>query len=555
MPDNSRVQTAENISSRTVPPISVTDNSSTGDVSGLSEEHKHRIREYSGKTLETLQAQHPGLLVFPDCLGVYQDKIENEELFHLSWDGTKLFTGNVVGFFGIGSVHFQILSRFDKNEAGKPQYFLHHMLSRVFCGSMLNLPTHPDEEPIWDFLIYLFPFALKRAVRQGIFRTYRTFHRNDDHLRGAIDIPRHIRCNIPFNGKVAYRTREYSGNNHLNHLIRHTIEVLRRNPICSRLLIADEEFRSAVRSIVELTPDFNPQDVARVIAKNLRPIRHPFYTEYTLLQTICLKILRHERITYGMADDELTGIVFKAEWLWEEYLATILTDSRIRHSHNITRQSPEKITIYKNGKKEVFPDFFSDKIVMDAKYKRSDDLQRYDRFQLISYIHIRRAELGLLLYPDDKSLSEMKIVYEDGEEGRLNGGGSLGCVSFSIPQNASHYDEFQSAIAESEKKLNELIGKALQMDKIILDGNELDAITFATQNTKILVIRAARGMLGCGYISTETATKVGDALAIVSGVANYDDMLLATVKAVSPAAEALGVCPGMTGRDALLKML
>ena len=93
------------------------------------------------------------------------------------------------------------------------------------------------------------------------------------------------------------------------------------------------------------------------------------------------------------------------------------------------------------------------------------------------------------------------------------------------------------------------------MDKVNLDGNELDAITFATQNTKILVIRAANGMLGCGYISAETAAKVGDALAIVSGVANYDDMLQATVKAVSPAAEALGVRSGMTGRDALLKML
>ena len=65
------------------------------------------------------------------------------------------------------------------------------------------------------------------------------------------------------------------------------------------------------------------------------------------------------------------------------------------------------------------------------------------------------------------------------------------------------------------------------MDTVQLDGNRLDAITFVTQNTKILVIRAARGLLGCGYISTETAAKVGDALAIVSGVSNYEDMLKA----------------------------
>ena len=93
------------------------------------------------------------------------------------------------------------------------------------------------------------------------------------------------------------------------------------------------------------------------------------------------------------------------------------------------------------------------------------------------------------------------------------------------------------------------------MDTVQLDGHTLDAVTFPTQNTKILVIRAARGLLGCGYISAETAAKVGDALAIVSGVSNYEDMLQASVKAVSPAAEALGVRPGMTGRDALLKLL
>ncbi len=92
------------------------------------------------------------------------------------------------------------------------------------------------------------------------------------------------------------------------------------------------------------------------------------------------------------------------------------------------------------------------------------------------------------------------------------------------------------------------------MDSIQLDGNQLDAVTFATQNTKILVIRAAHGLLGCGYVSVDTAAKVGDALAVVSGVASYEDMLRASVKAVSPAAEALGVRPGMTGRDALLKM-
>ena len=41
----------------------------------------------------------------------------------------------------------------------------------------------------------------------------------------------------------------------------------------------------------------------------------------------------------------------------------------------------------------------------------------------------------------------------------------------------------------------------------------------------------------------------------MTGVKSYDDMLNATVRGVSSAASALGVEPGMTGRDALLKMM
>ncbi len=57
-----------------------------------------------------------------------------------------------------------------------------------------------------------------------------------------------------------------------------------------------------------------------------------------------------------------------------------------------------------------------------------------------------------------------------------------------------------------------------------------------------------------GRITCATADKTGDALAIVFGVKNYDDMLKAKVKAVSAAAAALGVAAGMSGKEALAKL-
>ncbi len=70
-------------------------------------------------------------------------------------------------------------------------------------------------------------------------------------------------------------------------------------------------------------------------------------------------------------------------------------------------------------------------------------------------------------------------------------------------------------------------------------------------DVSILVIQARRGFLACGYVSMAAAEKFGHAAATVSGVSTYDDMLSATVRAVSPAAESLGVRPGLSGREAL----
>lgn len=84
---------------------------------------------------------------------------------------------------------------------------------------------------------------------------------------------------------------------------------------------------------------------------------------------------------------------------------------------------------------------------------------------------------------------------------------------------------------------------------------QFNACTIPTEHGSVLLISASRGMLGCGYFSVETADKIGDALAVVSGVKNYDDMLRAEVKKVSAAAAQRGVLVGMTGGEALLKMI
>lgn len=67
----------------------------------------------------------------------------------------------------------------------------------------------------------------------------------------------------------------------------------------------------------------------------------------------------------------------------------------------------------------------------------------------------------------------------------------------------------------------------------------------------LLVISGTRGCLTCGYLSLDSFERNGDAGAIVRGVENFEDMLIAQVQAVSSQARLLGVEVGMTGAEAL----
>ena len=208
---------------------------------------------------------------------------------------------------GYKNTRLRISSRFAK---GEQDFFLHYMLQRVFAINLFDLQYTSSKADIFDFLVYLFPTYLKRAYRQGLYKEYQTRRYNDAHMRGRIDMAQHIRLNIPFNGNVAYQTREYAYNNDLTQLIRHTVEYIRQHPYAGGILQNDADTREAVKAIEQATPSYNRMERARIINRNLRPINHPYFNEYRYLQQLCLQILRHEELKYGANDDEIYGILF-----------------------------------------------------------------------------------------------------------------------------------------------------------------------------------------------------------------------------------------------------
>lgn len=372
----------------------------------------------------------PNLLVFPRDLKHYGDKISENHILELQ--GDQIITGNIMGFIGVNDTQIDIRSRFAKEDGN--DYFLHYMLQKVFAINLFDIKHTTDKEQVFDFLLYLFPYFLQKALGQGLYKKYRRFEYNDANIRGPIDVSRHIRQNIPFRGTVAYSTREHSYDNEVTQLIRHTIEYIKTKAHGAHILSNNKETKEAVSQIVMATQTYNVRERQKVINQNLRPVRHPYFSAYTELQKICLQILRHESLKYGQEKDKVYGILFDGAWLWEEYLGTILKKCGYTHAENLTDKNP--ITLY-NGNPR-YPDYYKTKQIknfkygdpipdendiLDAKYKplgsKSD---RNDLHQIITYMHILPSQRGGLLYPCEKPTSpEEHKVYGIGGKIRIIG--------------------------------------------------------------------------------------------------------------------------------------
>ena len=365
----------------------------------LTDAQRNALLCLSGKTLKTLVDKDTGrnFLVFPQDLAQYGDNMGDDVLFEIVSD--KLFTGNLMGFVGCNGHMLKIGSRFDM---GRKDNFMHYMLERVLSISLFDLNYNTDKEGIFDFLPFLFPHYLERALSRGIFKEYRTYRRNDPHMRGVLDVNRHIRFNYPMTGNIAYKARERTCDNATMQLIRHAIEVIHKKEFGNGILNCNEIIKEYVSQVRTATSSYNMSERERVIYDNLRSKVHPYYSEYEPLRVLCLQILRNEEIKYGFDDDTVSGIIFDGAWLWEEYLYTVISSCGIRHPRN--KIGDGGIYLFKDRKGLRFPDFIGNGIVLDAKYKgyervEMQNINREDLHQMITYMYITRSRTGVILFP------------------------------------------------------------------------------------------------------------------------------------------------------------
>lgn len=406
------------------------------------------------------------------------------------------------------NVKLQIQSRMDVNKDKKiaKPYFLSTLL--LHDRVKFNDNTIPNsEDELYDYLLlFWFKEQLQNAYLKGFYRKYQRFERNDDRLKGTIDIARHIRMNMgQDNGKIAYSYRENSVNNYLNHLIVAAYEYLKKKYY--DLVMENFDNIAELKAIIDTLKNeigYPSYNIHTLISKNLKPIAHPYYTEYEDLRKTCLRILRNEGISIfdGDMDETTKGILFYLPDLWEKYLEDTINNAIDKSSVRVESQCEIKSFGYRGEndkdfsyKQKIRPDYvIKDKkdvpfMILDAKFKPkwedvlehkatkiSDVLSDYDKC-LRDMVSIDAHAVGVIFptnkFKSAKSKSIASAEFENIESAMVHSISEYNVADnfYTIPafipfiEEGQEYSKWKANLDASMKKTQVYIGEKIVYEK------------------------------------------------------------------------------------------
>ena len=402
------------------------------------------------KTLEQLERE--GIFVFPEIVKDAED-IEQDQMIIQSVNAFYR-SGNVMGFLGYGDERLIIESRFggDNND-----YFFQYLLVRVLnFPNIVDLETDANQDNrLFNFLLFLFPYYLKTAMREGLYKQYIRHKYKDGNVKGTNDIARHIEKNTPFTGNIAYSQREFSYDNSLMELVRHSIEFIKRKTYGNSLLI---KVKDEVKLVIEATPRYEPYDRQKIIEQNKNnPIRHAYFREYLNLQKLCLLILRHQKHQIGSGSKQIYGILFDGAWLWEEYVNLIIEDVFYLPTNHSGKGA---LRLFDGNNGPIYLDIISRdnvmRVIADANYKPFYNIGNRDYLQVLAYMFRFDAKVGYFLYPDTEGSDDYKLRMNRGSTYEANvmprDDISITKHGLKITVDVSDYDEFVAKMKTNEQE-------------------------------------------------------------------------------------------------------
>ena len=413
-------------------------------------EVKAVINRVADKTLA--QLEHEGVFVFPEGVADAED-LAKDQMIIQSYNDSYV-SGNVMGFLGVEDERIVIESRFSKREN---DYFFQYLLEKVLdFPNFINLETNVNQDDkLFNLLLFLFPRYLRQATRKGLFKTYIRKNYNDGNVRGTINVAEHIRKNTPFIGNISYSQREYSHDNYLIELIRHTIEYIKGKNYGRMLL---NSVKDEVKLITEATPNYKVGDRRKIIEANRKNVvRHAYYHEYRALQQLCILILKNEQHQYGNGARKVYGILFDGAWLWEEYVNSLIGEI---FYHPMNKAGSGAQRLFSGNYGLIYPDFISksesNRVIADAKYKPIDNIGNKDYLQVLAYMFRFDAKKGFFLYPESGDIQDLLLSLNKGTtyENNVAARDDIAVIKhgLKIPFGASDYAEFSEKMKAEEER-------------------------------------------------------------------------------------------------------
>ena len=93
------------------------------------------------------------------------------------------------------------------------------------------------------------------------------------------------------------------------------------------------------------------------------------------------------------------------------------------------------------------------------------------------------------------------------------------------------------------------------VEQIELGNGSALGLKFDMEHAPLLVIRAEKGFVMCGYLNMDIANKLGDVAVRVTGVNSFEDVLNTKAVDVSESAKDIGITVGMKAKEALEMMV
>ncbi len=361
-----------------------------------------RIAEAGGdKTISPSQAEELAAFIEDQNL-----KREN-----ISWGNKSITFVNYVGYIQCSTFSIEILPKVTlHNDFRYMRKVLVGMLNE--CGYInVTLSKMAQLKLVDGSLLEIFgriyANTLFLELNKGITSQYQQVKNNLMTLKGALDIPMHIKENLSRNKKfMAYceyeeRTIDYK----LNQVFKATNKLLLKS-------IKNFETQKLLKQINHVLDDVELKSFTKKQLTSIKLDRTNQRFELPLI--LSKQFLMNVTASFSARNDNSFSFLFEMNDLFEKYIALLMrkvTDHTVYEQHN-----KHRLLVKQNNNREIFqlkPDIVVDngytQIILDTKWKsltsgNRSGVKREDLFQMYAYLtRYDRGQTAILIYPQQSS--------------------------------------------------------------------------------------------------------------------------------------------------------